>query len=432
MTAMLEMHPLPPEEAVAYFKAKGYHLPSTWNWQDMWQEAHATAFTVAKSAGFDILGDVHAQVLKSLEQGQTFRDFQRELTPLLQAKGWWGRKELPDPITGEVREVQLGSPRRLRTIYDVNLRTAHASGAWARVQRTKDRRPFLRYVAILDRRTRQDHRGWHGVVLPADDPWWDTHYPPNGWRCRCSVQQLGQRDMDRYGYEVGEAPPRPMLPWENPRTGERLLVPKGIDPGWAYNPGKAALEQHAARTLMDKLVPLPPELAARAMSQSARFVVPALEKDCAAWIDDVIRRARGGSFRATGERRVVGALSDEVLSFLRDRDIIPASGAVTISDGDVLHMQRTAKRAPLAPDTLASLPRILASPQAILWDKWDDGLVYVWNVEGDGAEKLIVKVNYATRVGRQKTTTNSIRSGRRTHAAELGDGGHYEIVTGNL
>lgn len=431
VAVMLEMRPLPPEEAVAYFKAKGYQLPATWAWQDMWQEAHATAFTVAKSAGFDILGDVHGQVLKSLEQGQTFRDFQRELTPLLQAKGWWGRKELPDPATGEVREVQLGSPRRLRTIYDVNLRTAHASGAWARVQRTKDRRPFLRYVAILDRRTRPDHRGWHGVVLPADDPWWDTHYPPNGWRCRCTVQQLGQRDMDRYGYTVSEAPPRPMLPWENPRTGERVMVPKGIDPGWAYNPGKAALEHHAARTLMDKLAPLPPTVAAWAMAESAGFVLPALEKDYAAWIGEVGKRAGSGAFRATGERRVVGALSPGVLSFLQEREITPASGAITIADGDVLHMQRSAKGSKLPAATLASLPGMLARPQAVLWDRQDPGLVYVWSA-GDAAEKVIVKVNYATRVARQKVTTNSVRSGRTTSAAELRNRGRYDLVEGDV
>lgn len=430
---MLKLRPLPPEEAVAYFKAKGYELPPTWDWHDMWQEAHATATTVAKSAGFDILGDIHGQLQKVLEQGQTFRDFKKELTPVLQAKGWWGRKELPDPRTGEVRSVQLGSPRRLRTIYDVNLRTAHASGAWARAQRTKDRRPFLRYVAILDRRTRPDHRAWHGTVLPMDDPFWNTHYPPNGWRCRCSVQQLGQRDLDRYGYTVSESPPRPpMVPWKNPKTGEVVMVPKGIDPGWGYNPGKAALQEHAARTLMNKLVPLPPDVAAKAMAASARFVMPALEKDFAGWVNDVVHRARSGNYRAMGERRVVGALPPGALDFLRGRNVIPASGAITMADGDVLHMLRSAKGNQLPPATLSRLPQILARPQAILWDKQDPGLVYVWHMEGNAAEKVIVKVDYRTRVAREKVTTNSVRSGRTTNADELRNRGRYDVVEGDI
>ena len=29
--------------------------------------------------------------------------------------------ELPDPLTGEVKDVQLGSPRRLKIIYDTNM-----------------------------------------------------------------------------------------------------------------------------------------------------------------------------------------------------------------------------------------------------------------------------------------------------------------------
>jgi hypothetical protein len=37
---------LPPEQAVKYFQAKGYKI--TWDWHEMWQEAHAKAFTVAK------------------------------------------------------------------------------------------------------------------------------------------------------------------------------------------------------------------------------------------------------------------------------------------------------------------------------------------------------------------------------------------------
>lgn len=430
---MLEMRPLPPQEAVAYFTAKGYQMPSTWDWHDMWQESHTTAFTVAKSAGFDILGDIHGQLQKVLDQGQTFRDFKKELMPVLQSKGWWGRKELPDPRTGEVRNVQLGSPRRLRTIYDVNLRTAHASGAWARAQRTRESRPFLRYTAILDRRTRADHRTWHGMVLPMDDPFWDTHYPPNGWRCRCTVQQLGQRDLDRYGYKLSESPPRPpLLPWQNPKTGEVMMVPKGIDPGWGYNPGKAALQEHAARTLMNKLVPLPPELAASAMGASAKFVLPALEKDFSAWIEEIAKRAGGGSFRAMGERRVAGALSSGALSFLHGRGVIPASGAITIADSDVLHMLRTAKGNRLPISALNRLPGLLARPQALLWDKQDPGLVYVWNAEGDAAEKIIVKVDYHTRVARQKVTTNSVRSGRATNVAELRNRGRYDLVEGEI
>src|SRR5690606_4472693 len=101
--------------------------------------------------------------------------------------------------TGRMREVQLGSPNRLRTIYETNLRQAMAAGRWERIERTADRRPYLRYVAMQDGNTRDEHAQWHNTVLAWDDPWWQTHAPPNGWGCRCKIQQLSERDLARYG-----------------------------------------------------------------------------------------------------------------------------------------------------------------------------------------------------------------------------------------
>ncbi|EEB7342869.1 phage head morphogenesis protein, partial [Salmonella enterica] len=50
---MAALFGLPPERAIAYLKNKGYNI--TWDWEDMWQDAHAKAFTVAKLTRMDIL-----------------------------------------------------------------------------------------------------------------------------------------------------------------------------------------------------------------------------------------------------------------------------------------------------------------------------------------------------------------------------------------
>ena len=47
---------LPPKRAINYLKSKGYQI--TWDWEEMWQEAHARAFTVAKVTRLDILEDI--------------------------------------------------------------------------------------------------------------------------------------------------------------------------------------------------------------------------------------------------------------------------------------------------------------------------------------------------------------------------------------
>lgn len=156
------------------------------------------------------------------------------------------------------RIVQLGSPRRLRTIYWANTYTAHAAGEWERTERNKRFLPFLLYTLSRAERRRPEHEGWVGIVLRVDDPWWDTHYPPNGWGCQCGVRQISEREARRLGWADDMAGPQVIMrPWKNRRTGETVMVPMGIDPGWATNPGKARA-RNAAEFLHGKIAQMSP------------------------------------------------------------------------------------------------------------------------------------------------------------------------------
>jgi SPP1 gp7 family putative phage head morphogenesis protein len=238
----LKLEPVPPIDAIRALRLRGGELDPSFSWLDQWQQDHAAMFTVAKSAGYDILGDILTALEQALSEGKTFRDFARELTPLLQAKGWWGRQLVTDPATGDLVPARLGSARRLRIIFDTNMRVSYAAGHWASFERNKPRRPWLRYVALLDDATRPSHRARHNLVLPVDDPYWDHWAPPCGWNCRCTLQSLSDRDVDRLKLEgerlVFDPPPLDLRPFVNRRTGEVTQVPDGIDPGWDYNPGK--------------------------------------------------------------------------------------------------------------------------------------------------------------------------------------------------
>ncbi|MGD0641465.1 MAG: hypothetical protein ABSC22_12015, partial [Roseiarcus sp.] len=105
----------PPAEVQRYFDAKA--IKPSFDWRDFSFDEHATAFTVAKSAGYDILGDVKDALSKAIRERQDFGEFAKGLEPTLKAKGWWGKALQVDPASGEERVVQLGSPRRLQTIY---------------------------------------------------------------------------------------------------------------------------------------------------------------------------------------------------------------------------------------------------------------------------------------------------------------------------
>lgn len=260
--------PLPvvePKEALAFFRGKS--LTQGFAWQDVWQEEHARAFTVAKAMNRDLLEDIRGAVDGALAEGRTLKQFQDELRPLLEAKGWWGRKPMIDPLTGERKIVQLGSPRRLRTIFEVNMRSAYAAGRWERAQRNKEAFPFLRYVTAGDSRVRPEHQSWNGVIRPIDDPFWDTHYPPCGWSCRCTAVPVSRGQLRRRGLEVTEDPPSyPKLPYTNPRTGEVTRIERGIDPGFNFNIGKAYQDSLGPRP-----IPPPSSAAPPAAGEQAFF-----------------------------------------------------------------------------------------------------------------------------------------------------------------
>lgn len=262
MAATVE--PLPFDDAIAAFRARTGDLRPTFAWQDLFEADHARSFTVAKSAGFDILGDISKGLQGGLNGG-TSRDFVKELTPILQEKGWWGRSLQMDPQTGEMVAAQLGSVRRLKLIFDVNMRVSYAAGHWASFERNKAARPYLRYVAILDQATRPEHAARHNLCLPVDHPYWDVWAPPCGWNCRCTLQSLSQHDVDRMQGQLKFAPPAEVYrDWTNKRTGEVTRLPEGIDPGWAYNPGRAgfdALQGQARTAFANKTVEAPSPLA---------------------------------------------------------------------------------------------------------------------------------------------------------------------------
>lgn len=256
----IELKPTSPRDAIEALITRGKALDPSFNWQEIYAELHSTAFTVAKSAGFDVLEDIYNALLAALDEGQTYEQFAKGLVPLLQAKGWWGRKTVTNPHTGLLESAQLGSTRRLNLIFGANMRVSYAAGHWASFERNKAVRPLLRYVHLQGQEhPRLQHEAWHNIVLPIDDPWWNTHACPNGWNCHCTIQSLSERDVTRLQAQGEQlrftAPPIETRAWTNKATGETRYIPVGIDPGWDHNPGKDGWQQ-TLRRLADKPDPL--------------------------------------------------------------------------------------------------------------------------------------------------------------------------------
>lgn len=264
-----------PEDAIAAFQARGLLRPS-FRWQEVWQAEHARAFAVAGVMRLDVLADIRAAVDDAVARGTDLRDFKAALQEKLLARGWWGRMEITDPRSGEIRTTTFNA-QRLELIYDVNLRQSHAAGRWARIQRSRVFTHIV-YRTMRDEKVRASHRPWDNVVLPKDHPWWDTHYPPNGWRCRCTaygidaagIKQL-QASAPRDAPVRTEAPPTTNVEFTNRVTGQVEQVPRGIDPGFAYNPGRVHVQRGIEMLERGLDAVQPPDVAARsgALSQAA-------------------------------------------------------------------------------------------------------------------------------------------------------------------
>ncbi|GHV56998.1 phage morphogenesis protein [Deltaproteobacteria bacterium] len=432
---MVKPFGIPPAEAIKLIKAKGFDLLPSFSWKDVWAETHAAAFTVAKSAGFNILGDVYQAVREAQEGKLTFKEFAAQLQPVLEKAGWWGRREVKDPETGAIVKAQLGSPRRLKTIYRTNIRQAEAAGQWARIQAVKKDRPYLRYVAAMDSKTRPEHRAWHGLILPVDHPFWNTHFPPNDWGCRCTTMPVSESDLKRYGWKVAaEIPDNGLEPWTNDRTGETLLIPQGVDPAFAHNAGQVAIEVHSARALGQTLAGLPPEVAAQATAASADFVARAT----APALRDMFKSVFVDGL-TQGRQIVAGALAPEVLGWLAARGITPQSGAIALSDKQLGHLMRDSKQArgaALSKADILNLTYNLARPQAILYDEAGGDLLYIFSSTGDDRQsKVVVRLdapaNWRRGVGekRGRIRLTQIKTAGLVPADNLK---HYQIIKGKV
>lgn len=244
MTDLKAIFKLSPILAIKHFRKKGDAL--SWDWYELWQEAHKKTFTVAKVAREDILKDIRAALDKSLENGETFQEFQKELKPILQKKGWWGEQFIGDS-KGNIEKVLLGSMYRLKTIYAVNMQTAYQTGRYKTQIENSDNRPFWEYVSVLDQRTRPEHAQLNGLIFRCDDPFWDSFYPPNGWRCRCRVRALSDYNLKDRKLTVEKSEGRlseeqqliskksgeyaPVTAYTDSLTGKKITP----DVGWSYN-----------------------------------------------------------------------------------------------------------------------------------------------------------------------------------------------------
>ncbi|MCF6763783.1 PBECR2 nuclease fold domain-containing protein [Pseudomonas fragi] len=240
---------LPFQEQIDYFRGK-VDVP-TRGWTDIYNAEHDHAFVVAGAVKRDLLADLRGAVEKSIAGGGTLEQFRKDFDQVVGKHGW-----------------QYNGERGWRTnvIWETNLRQSYNAGRETQMAdpELRKRRPYGVYRHGDSAHPRPEHLSWNGITLPLDDPWWSTHNPQNGWGCKCKKFMLSQRDVDRQGLTVGNAPP---IEWEdrvigkNSPNGPRTVrVPKGIDPGFEYAPGRSRLTDAVPQLRAHDPLPAPSAL----------------------------------------------------------------------------------------------------------------------------------------------------------------------------
>ncbi|MDD2996375.1 MAG: phage minor head protein [Paludibacter sp.] len=77
----------------------------------------------------------------------------------------------------------------LQTEYNQAVAASQNAARWTQFTADKADIPFLEYQTVGDDAVRASHALLDGIVRKVDDSFWSTHYPPNGWGCRCEVIQ---------------------------------------------------------------------------------------------------------------------------------------------------------------------------------------------------------------------------------------------------
>jgi hypothetical protein len=241
----IERFRLPFQEQIAFHRRK-LNLPSK-RWDDIWQSAHDRAFIVAGASSADLLDDLRQAVDGYFARGDTLENFRRNFERIVAARGWTG-------WTGE--GTRAGRAWRTRTIYTTNISASYAAGRWQQLTDPQllAERPYWRYVhndSVLHPRPLHQAWGSSGLTLRHDHPFWRTHFPPNGWGCKCRVRAVrapGEGDATE-----------PPAGWDT--NDSKTGAPPGIDRGWAYAPG-ASVAEELRQYLAQKTAKLPPQLAA--------------------------------------------------------------------------------------------------------------------------------------------------------------------------
>ncbi|MDD3236822.1 MAG: phage minor head protein [Candidatus Gastranaerophilales bacterium] len=434
-----QMFDLPPEKAISYLQNKGYKITN--DWRELWEDAHAKSFTIAKMTKLQMLKDTKNTLETALKEGWGEAQTKRELKNMFKSKGWWGKKTIIDE-NGEEKEIQLGSNYRVNTIYRQNIQSAFNAGRYLEQLEDVDFAPYFQYEAILDERTRPEHRALNDKVFRYDDPIWAYIYPPNGWGCRCIVRNLTEDEVKNKGLKVEKSDgklsfkeviinkdtgdTKPVAVFKTEDMSGRILNFQ-TDAGWSSNVGKAAwnIDVLAYNSIKD----MPQNIKDKFISEMAQNIHS--QKVYTNFIDKILKNG----LKTQGIEKTVTWLQPNVLDALNEQKITPKTPVVVMQDDRVGHIVGDVKVAKqkISENQLYTIYDIINNPDEIYLDKTNEknmSLLFVrtLNPEEITDKRDCIKVAVKLNKTNKKEPVNYIATaGRVNHMALTKDKNYKKI-----
>ncbi|MDD2367346.1 MAG: phage minor head protein [Desulfuromonadaceae bacterium] len=330
---------LPFKEAESFFRNK-LNIPTD-KWDDLWKGQHAKGFMVAGAQKAELLSDFREAVQKAIDGKMTLKDFQGSFDEIVKKHGW-----------------SYNGSRNWRSelIYNTNVRSSYMAGRWQQLTEPGARQGARHAIVGARRavpllvyrhsdgvsRPRPLHVSWNGLTLPASHDFWKSHYPPNGWGCRCTVFAASEKEH-REAIAAGKGEPPRGWTDQDAKTG----APVGIDKGWDYNVGQAS--EKGYEVLANKFEKLPTDIAK-------------------SWINEFVKQSPFERFIAG---KIKGNFPVAVLDKTAREAIKAESQAVWLSDDSLLknkgeQPKRSKGHPELTLNDYRLLPEIIGSPELVI------------------------------------------------------------------
>lgn len=255
--------PVPHEEAVAFIKAKP--VVSRDVFIGLLPELKGRAFTITGVESASVQQAVRDRIA-DLPAGSNWDDIKADVADDISPF-------LVDPDADpETRDKQIAAAnRRAELLLRTHGFQAYQAAQYQVMDRQRDVMPYWQYLTMEDDRVRPSHAALDKVVLPADHEFWQTHFPPWDWGCRCQAVPISRDDYEAIQKEDQERPADQRQALDEQQLGEltrtrrlargldkvidvRAPVERGEASGFRWNPGDLRLPVDQLARRYDKPV----------------------------------------------------------------------------------------------------------------------------------------------------------------------------------